>query len=98
MSSDFEMELHCGELYESSLDDSMYEEISETLPTPTASKNAQFTVSRDEVSGIFKGTLDIKLPPVVVTVYKADKNEIKWGVNAAVQDVVSEIVTKALED
>ena len=98
MSSDFEMELHCGELYESSLSEDIYEEIEETLPTVTASSNTQFTVARDEVTGIFKGTMDIKLPSVCVSVYKADKADIKYAVTRAVCDVVEEIVTKALED
>ena len=98
MSSDFEMELHCGELYESSMSEDMYEEVEDTLPTSTALSNAQYTVARDEVTGIFKGTMDIKLPTVCVSVYKADKADIKYAVTRAVCDVVEEIVTKAFED
>ena len=98
MSSDFEMELHCGELYEQSLVDDMYEEIAETLPTVTASSNTQFTVARDEVTGIFKGTMDIKLPAVCVSVYKANRDDIKYALNRAVCEVVEEIVNKAMEE
>ena len=38
----------------------------------------QYTVSRDEVTGVYKGTLDIQLPPICVTRYKADKNDFKY--------------------
>ena len=38
----------------------------------------QFTVAKDEVTGIYKGTLDIQLPPINVTRYKADKNDFKY--------------------
>ena len=41
------------------------------------SDNFQFTASKDETMGIYKGTLDIQLPPICVTRYKADKSELK---------------------
>ena len=97
MSSDYEMELR-DELYDSSLSEDIYERVKDSLPTITASRNSQNTVARDEVTGIFKGTMDIKLPSVCVSVYKADKADIKYAVTRAVCDVVEEIVTKALED
>ena len=97
MSSDYEIDLR-DELYDSSLSEDIYERVKESLPTVTASRNTQYTVARDEVTGIFKGTMDIKLPSVCVSVYKADKADIKYAVTRAVCDVVEEIVTKALED
>ena len=97
MSSDYEMDLR-DELYDSSLSEDIYERVKESLPTVTASRNTQYTVARDEVTGIFKGTMDIKLPTVCVSVYKANRDDIKYALNRAVCEVVEEIVNKAMEE
>ena len=47
------------------------------VPTKMTS-DFQFTVAKDEITGIYKGTLDIQLPPICVTRYKADKNDFKY--------------------
>ena len=47
----------------------------------------QFTVAKDEITGIYKGTLDIQLPPICVTRYKADKNDFKYEMSRAVTEV-----------
>jgi hypothetical protein len=86
------------ELYDSSLSEDIYERVKESLPTVTASRNTQYTVARDEVTGIFKGTMDIKLPTVCVSVYKANRDDIKYALNRAVCEVVEEIVNKAMEE
>jgi|TARA_Y100000592_G_C5474921_1_gene321729 hypothetical protein len=83
MSSDYSFEL--------------YERLTEILPDPMSTKHT-FTVAKDEVTGIFKGTLDIQLPPIIVTKYKADKNDFKYDIQRAVTEVVEEIVAKALDD
>ena len=97
MSSDYEMELR-DELYDSSLSEDIYERVKDSLPTITASRNSQYTVARDEVTGVFKGTMDIKLPAVCVSVYKANRDDIKYALNRAVCEVVEEIVNKAMEE
>ena len=97
MSSDYEMDLR-DELYDSSLSEEIYERVKDSLPTITASRNSQYTVARDEVTGIFKGTMDIKLPTVCVSVYKANRDDIKYALNRAVCEVVEEIVNKAMEE
>ena len=58
----------------------------------------QFTVTKDEITGIYKGTLDIQLPPITVTRYKADKNGFKYEMQRAVADVVEAIIEKNLDD
>ena len=58
----------------------------------------QFTVAKDEVTGIYKGTLDIQLPPINVTRYKADKNDFKYEMQRAVTEVVEAIIEKHLDD
>ena len=54
----------------------------------------QFTVAKDEVTGVYKGTLDIQLPPICVTRYKADKNDFKYEMQRAVTEVVEAIIEK----
>ena len=71
MSSDYSFEL--------------YERLTEILPDPMSTKHT-FTVAKDEVTGIFKGTLE------------ADKNDFKYDIQRAVTEVVEEIVAKALDD
>ena len=58
----------------------------------------QFTVAKDEITGIYKGTLDIQLPPICVTRYKADKNDFKYEMQRALNEIVDELVEQALED
>lgn len=60
--------------------------------------NHQFTTAKDEITGIWKGTLDIELPPIVVTRYKADKNDFKYDIQRAVTEVVEEIVSKVMDE
>ena len=62
------------------------------------SDNFQFTASKDETMGIYKGTLDIQLPPICVTRYKADKSELKYEMSRAVAEVVVAIIEKNIED
>ena len=58
----------------------------------------QFTVAKDEVTGIYKGTLDIQLPPICVTRYKADKNDFKYEMRRAIEEMVGEIVEKVIDE
>ena len=60
--------------------------------------NHEFTASRDEITGIWKSTLDIQLPPIIVTRYKADKNDFKYDIQRAVTEVVEEIVSKVMDE
>ena len=60
--------------------------------------NHEFTASKDEVTGIWKGTLDIELPPIIVTRYKADKKDFKYDIQRAVTEVVEEIVSKVMDE
>ena len=49
-------------------------------------------------TGIYKGTLDIQLPPICVTRYKADKNDFKYEMQRAVTEVVEAIIEKHMDD
>jgi len=65
---------------------------------PMTTSDFQYTVSRDEVTGVYKGTLDIQLPPICVTRYKADKSDFKYEMQRAVTDVVEAIIEKHMDD
>jgi hypothetical protein len=65
---------------------------------PMMTSDFQFTVAKDEVTGIYKGTLDIQLPPICVTRYKADKNDFKYEMSRAVTEVVEAIIEKNMDD
>lgn len=57
-----------------------------------------YTVSKDEVTGVYKATLDVQLPPICVTRYKADKNDFKYEMSRAVTEVVEAIIEKNMDD
>ncbi len=57
-----------------------------------------FEVSKDEHFCIYKGTLDIQLPPISVTKYKADRNDFKYEMRRAVSEIVEEIIEKGIDD
>jgi hypothetical protein len=59
---------------------------------------SDFTVVKDEELGIYKGTFSIQLPPLVVTRYKADKNDFKYEMRRAVEEMVGEIVEKVIDE
>ncbi len=58
----------------------------------------QFTVAKDEITGIYSGTLDFQVPPITVTRYMVDKNDFKYEMQRAVTDVVEAIIEKNLDD
>lgn len=60
--------------------------------------NHEFTVAKDEITGIWKGTLDIELPQIIVTKYKADKSDFKYDIQRAVTEIVEEIVSKVMDE
>ena len=69
------------------------------LEKPTQmTSDFQYTVAKDEVTGVYKATLDVQLPPICVTRYKADKNDFKYEMQRAVTEVVEAIIEKQLDD
>lgn len=57
-----------------------------------------YTVSKDEVTGVYKATLDVQLPPICVTRYKANKDDFKYEMSRAVTEVVEAIIEKNMDD
>lgn len=58
----------------------------------------QYTVARDEVTGVYKATLDVQLPPICVTRYKADKHDFKYEMSRAVTEVVEAIIENYMDE
>ena len=55
-----------------------------------------FDCVKNEELGLYEGTLCVTLPPIVVTRYKADRNDFKYEMRRAVSEIVEEIIEKQL--
>ena len=59
---------------------------------------SDFTVKKNEALGIYEATFTIDLPPITVTRYQGDKGNFKYDIRRAVEEIVGEVVEKALDD
>ena len=59
---------------------------------------SDFTVTKNTELGLYEGTFTITLPPLTVTRYKADRNDFKYEMRRAVEEIVGEIVEKTIDD
>ncbi len=59
---------------------------------------SDFTVTKNQELGLYEGTFTVALPPITVTLYKADKHDFKYEMRRAVEEIVGEAVEKALDD
>ena len=57
-----------------------------------------FDVTKNADLGLYEGTLTAQLPTITVTRYKADRNDFKYEMRRAVEEIVGEIVEKAIDD
>ena len=57
-----------------------------------------YQVERNPDLGLFEATLTIHLPTISVTRHKADRSDFKYEMRRAVEEIVGEIVEKALDD
>ena len=64
----------------------------------TISDMVDYKVERNPDLGLFEATLSIQLPTISVTRYKADRNDFKYEMRRAIEEIVGEIVEKALDD
>lgn len=60
--------------------------------------NSDFTVTKNQELGLYEGTFTVVLPPITVTRYKADRNDFKYEMRRAVEEIVGEIVEKTIDD
>ena len=59
---------------------------------------SDFTVNKNTELGLYEGTFTVTLPPITVTRYKADRNDFKYEMRRAVEEIVGEIVEKTIDD
>ena len=59
---------------------------------------SEFTVTKNTELGLYEGTFTVNLPSITVTRYKADRNDFKYEMRRAVEEIVGEIVEKAIDD
>ena len=59
---------------------------------------SDFTVEKNAELGLYEGTFTVTLPPITVTRYKADRNDFKYEMRRAVEEIVGEIVEKTIDD
>ena len=57
-----------------------------------------FTTEKDTDTGLYKGTITVKLPELTATRYKADRNDFKYEMRRAISEIVEEIIEKGIDD
>ena len=58
----------------------------------------EFTTEKDAATGLYKGTLTVKLPELTAPRYKADRNDFKYEMRRAISEIVEEIIEKGIDD
>lgn len=56
------------------------------------------SIQKDEELGLFNCTMTAKLPPITVTRYKKDRDDFRYEMQRAINDIVDELVEQALEN
>jgi len=64
----------------------------------TSERNSIFTVEKNQDLGLYEGTLTVQLPTISVTRYKADRNDFRYEMRRAVEEIVGEIVEKLVDE
>ena len=57
-----------------------------------------YNVEKNDDLGIYQATFTITLPPITVTRYQGDKGNFRYDIRRAVEEIVGEVVEKALDD
>ena len=57
-----------------------------------------FTTEKDNETGLYKGTITVKLPELTAIRYKADRNDFKYEMRRAISEIVEEIIEKGIDD
>lgn len=65
---------------------------------PMNMKTKTFTVEKNQDLGLYEGTLTVQLPTISVTRYKADRNDFRYEMRRAVEEIVGEIVEKLVDE
>jgi hypothetical protein len=56
-----------------------------------------FTVEKDQATGLYKGTVVVHLPELTAVRYKADRNDFKYEMRRAISEIVEEMIEKGID-
>lgn len=56
-----------------------------------------FTVEKDQATGLYKGTVVVSLPELTAVRYKADRNDFKYEMRRAISEIVEEMIEKGID-
>lgn len=57
-----------------------------------------FTIEKDDALGLYRCDMTCKLPPITVTKYKKSRDDFRYEMQRAINEIVDELVEQALED
>ena len=58
----------------------------------------QHTIEKDENLGLYCCTMTATLPPITVTKYKKSRDDFRYEMQRAINEIVDELIEQALED
>ena len=56
------------------------------------------SIQKNEELGLYECTMTAKLRPITVTRYKKDRDDFRYEMQRAINDIVDELVEQAIED
>ena len=56
------------------------------------------SISKNEELGLYECTMIAKLPPITVIRYKKDRDDFRYEMQRAINDIVDELVEQAVRD
>ena len=58
----------------------------------------EFNIEKDEALGLYKCTMTADLAPITVTKWKKSRDDFRYEMQRAINEIVDELVEQALED
>ena len=58
----------------------------------------ELNIFKNEELGLYQCDMTAKLPPISVTKYKKSRDDFRYEMQRAVNDIVDELIEQALED
>jgi len=56
------------------------------------------TIVKDESLGLYRCDMTVVLPPITVTKWKKSRDDFRYEMQRAVNEIVDELIEQALED
>ena len=56
------------------------------------------TIIKDEALGLYRCDMTVTLPPISVTKWKKSRDDFRYEMQRAVNEIVDEIIEQAMED